>query len=68
MLVFVQKQEKKINKYARELVLYYSKIGVDKFIFGNNNYIGVEKLADVLQDFGSDMGQAEFTQNMYKKI
>ena len=70
---------RKENKYARELVLYYSKIGVDKFIFGDNNYIGVEKLADVLQDFvddglvdiyeifGSDIGQAEFTQNMYKK-
>ena len=71
---------RKENKYARELILYYSKIGVDKFIFGDNNYIGVEKLADVLQDFidnglvdiyeifGSDMGHTEFTQNMYKKI
>ena len=67
------------NRYARELISYYSKIGVDKFIFGDNNVLNTEKLSDVLQDyinnnlvdiheiFGSDTGQAEFYQSMYEK-
>ena len=67
------------NIYAVELISYYSKLGVEKFIFGDNNINGTEKLADVLQNyvnqgivdiyeiFGSDIGQAEFNQNMYEK-
>ena len=39
------------NRYARELISYYSKIGVDKFIFGDNNVLNTEKLSDVLQDY-----------------
>ena len=39
------------NKYARELISYYLSIGTGKFIFGDNNYMGTEKLSDVLQDY-----------------
>ena len=42
------------NKYVRELVEYYSKIGVEKFIFGDNNLPNTEKLSDVLQDYIKD--------------
>ena len=67
------------NKYANELISYYTKLGVEKFIFGDNNLNGTEKLADVLQDyinksivdiyeiFGSNIGQAEFYQDIYEK-
>ena len=67
------------NKYANELISYYTKLGVEKFIFGDNNLNGTEKLADVLQDyinksivdiyeiFGSNIGQAEFYQDIYGK-
>ena len=37
------------NKYANELISYYSKLGIEKFIFADNNLNGTEKLADVLQ-------------------
>ena len=67
------------NKYAIELISYYSKLGIEKFIFGDNNLNGTEKLSDVLQVyidkgivdifelFGSSMGQAEFNQFIYEK-
>ena len=67
------------NKYANELISYYTKLGVEKFIFGDNNLNGTEKLSDVLQDyinksivdiyeiFGSNIGQAEFYQDIYEK-
>ena len=70
---------RKENKYVRELISYYSKIGVEKFIFGDNNYIGTEKLTDVIQDyvdsgqvdiyeiFGSNISQNEFCQYIYEK-
>ena len=66
------------NKYARELVDYYFKLGVEKFILGDNNLPNTEKLSDVLQDyiskgivdifeiFGSSMGQAELYNITYK--
>jgi len=69
----------KENKYAKELVEYYIKLGVDKFIFGDNNLPNTEKLSDVLQDyisngivdiieiFGSTIGQSEFGQSIYEK-
>jgi len=72
----VAKQE---NKYAKELVDYYINLGVEKFIFGDNNLPNSEKLSDVLQEyisngivdiieiFGSTIGQAEFGQSMYEK-
>ena len=37
------------NLYARELVEYYQKLGVDKFILADNNSKNTEKLQDVLQ-------------------
>ena len=67
------------NKYVRELVEYYSKIGVEKFIFGDNNLPNTEKLSDVLQDyikdgkidiielFGSISGQSELYNITYEK-
>ena len=67
------------NLYANELISYYSKLGVEKFIFGDNNLNGNEKLIDVLLDyvnngkvdiyeiFDSDIGQVEFNQNIYEK-
>jgi len=69
---------RKENKYARELISYYTNIGVEKFIFGDNNLKGTEKLADVLQDyinngiidiyelFGSNIGQSEWFQIIYQ--
>ena len=66
------------NKYAKELISYYSKLGVNKFIFGDNNILNTEKLSDVLQDyidndlvdiyefFDSDIGQSEFSQSIYE--
>ena len=39
------------NKYARELISYYLSIGTGKFILGDNNFLGTEKLSDVLQDY-----------------
>ena len=70
---------KEENKYSRELIDYYSKLGVEKFIFADNNLPNSEKLADVLQDyiskgtvdiyeiFGSAMGQAELFNITYGK-
>ena len=70
---------KKENLYSRELISYYMNIGVDKFIFGDNNFPETEKLADVLQDyidngivdildlFGSSIDQAEFYDKIYEK-
>lgn len=67
------------NKYSRELIDYYLKLGVEKFIFADNNLPNSEKLADVLQDyiskgtvdiyeiFGSSMGQAELFNITYEK-
>ena len=67
------------NKYARQLIDYYINIGVEKFILADNNLPNTEKLSDVLQDyisngtvdiielFGSTLGQSEFGQSMYEK-
>ena len=38
---------KKENLYSRELISYYMSIGVDKFVFGDNNLINTEKLSDI---------------------
>ena len=70
---------KQENKYVRELVDYYSKLGVEKFILADNNLPNTEKLSDVLQDyisngiveiieiFGSSFGQAELYNATYEK-
>ena len=67
------------NKYVREIIDYYTKLGVDKFIIADNNLENTEKFSDVIQDyidsglvkiielFGSAMGQAEFYQIIYEK-
>ncbi len=70
---------KKENLYSRELIEYYRSIGIEKFVFGDNNEPNTEKLSDVLQDyikngvvdileiFGSTIGQGEFYGVMYEK-
>ena len=67
------------NRYARQLIEYYLKLGVNKFIFCDNNLKNKEKLSDVIKDyidkglvdiheyFGSKIGQSEFFQKMYIK-
>jgi len=67
------------NKYLRELIDYYSKLGVERFILGDNNINNTEKFSDVIQDyvdsdlveiielFGSSMGQAELYQITYDR-
>ena len=42
---------KRENRYARELIEYYLKLGVEKFIFADNNSPNTEKLSDVIQDY-----------------
>ena len=68
------------NKYARELISYYSKLGVEKFIFGDNNVNGTQKLKEVIQDyvdeglvdiyetFGSDISKSEWFKLGMKNI
>ena len=70
---------KKENKYLRELVEYYLKLGVEKFILGDNNLPNTEKFADVIQDyindgtvdvielFGSSFGQSALNNVTYEK-
>jgi hypothetical protein len=70
---------KQENKYAKELIEYYINLGVEKFIFGDNNLPNTEKLSDILQVyisngivdiieiFGSAIGQSEFQQSIYEK-
>ena len=65
------------NKYVREFIEYYLKLGVEKFILGDNNIPNKEKFYDVLQDyindgivdiieiFGSTSGQSELYQMAY---
>jgi hypothetical protein len=42
---------KKENLYSRQLISYYLNLGVEKFVFGDNNDPNTEKLSDVLQDY-----------------
>ena len=39
------------NKYAREVVEYYKKLGLDKFFIADDNSLNSEKISDVLQDY-----------------
>jgi len=67
------------NKYVKEFIKYYINLGVEKFIFGDNNLPNTEKLSDILQDyisngtvdiieiFNSTIGQSEFGQSVYEK-
>ena len=45
---------KKENRYIRELIEYYLKLGVEKFILGDNNDPNTEKFSDVIQDYIDD--------------
>ena len=58
---------KKENLYTRELISYYKKLGVEKFIFIDNNLPGVEKLSDVLQDY-IDNGTVDIMEHLGEKI
>ena len=70
---------KKENRYLRELIEYYLKLGVEKFILGDNNLPNTEKFADVIQDyinngivdivelFGSTFGQGALNNVTYEK-
>ena len=67
------------NKYVREFIEYYLKLGVEKFILGDNNLPNTAKLSDVLQDyindgtvdiielFGSAFGQSALNNLTYEK-
>ena len=67
------------NKYIRDLISYYLRIGFDKFIIGDNNYQNIEKISDVTQDyiksgildiievFGASFGVSEFFGILYEK-
>ena len=39
------------NLYVRELISYYMSLGVDKFVFADNNLPNTEKFSDILQDY-----------------
>ena len=70
---------RKENLYLRELINYYINLGVEKFVFGDNNSPDTEKMSDVLQDYinngtvdiidiiGNRIGQGEFYGIMYQK-
>ena len=47
-LLIMAKQE---NKYIREFVEHYQKIGLDKIFMADDNWLNTEKLSDVLQDY-----------------
>ena len=42
------------NNYIRELIEYYSNLGVEKFILADNNDPNTEKFSDVIQDYIND--------------
>ena len=70
---------KKENRYVRELVDYYNHLGVEKFVFADNNLPNTEKFSDVLQDYidkglvdiidiiGKPYNQGEFYGILYEK-
>ena len=67
------------NLYIRDLISYYLSIGFEKFILGDNNFPNIEKISDVTQYyidkgildiievFGSSIGQDEFYEIIYEK-
>jgi len=70
---------KKENRYIRELIEHYLKLGVEKFVLGDNNLPNTEKFADVIQDyinngtvdvielFGSSFGQSALNNVTYEQ-
>ena len=45
---------KKENKYIREYVAYYKKIGIDKIFLYDNNDLNDENFSDILKDYIND--------------
>ena len=39
------------NKYVREVIAHYKKLGLDKFFIADDNSLNSEKISDVLQDY-----------------
>ena len=70
---------KKENIYVRELIRYYLNLGVEKFVFGDNNIPNSEKFEDILQDYinngtvdiidiiGKEVPQGTFYGIMYER-
>ena len=70
---------KRENRYIRDLIEYYSKFGVDKFILADNNDANSEKFSDIIQDYidkdivdiiyltDSNSGQSELYNTTYQK-
>jgi hypothetical protein len=63
------------NKYVREIIEYYKKLGLDKFFIGDDNSLNSEKLSDVLQDYIDegyieifDIKEQHFTQTYFFKF
>ena len=67
------------NRYTRELITYYSSIGVEKFVIADNNLPSTEKFTDVVQDYinnktvevidirGKPYDHSEYFEIMYEK-
>jgi len=60
------------NKYIRELIEHYKKLGLDKFFIGDDNSLNGEKISDVLQDYIDegyveifDIREQNFTQSYF---
>ena len=63
------------NKYVREIIEYYKKLGLDKFFIGDDNSLNSEKLSDVLQDYINegyieilDIREQNYTQTYFFKF
>ena len=62
------------NKYVRELIEHYKKLGLNKFYIADDNSLNSEKLSDVLQDYIDegyieilDIREKHYTQKYYFK-
>ena len=60
------------NKYVRELIEHYKKLGLDKFYIADDNLLNSKKLSDILQDYINegyieilDIREKNFTQTYY---
>lgn len=60
------------NKYLREVIEYYKKLGLDKFFIADDNSLSSEKISDVIQDYIDegyieifDIREQHFTQKYF---
>jgi hypothetical protein len=60
------------NKYVRELIEHYKKLGLDKFFIADDNSLNSEKISDVLKDYIDegyieilDIREQHFTQKYF---